>query len=371
MCTTTDTKLRDPVDGAPLTRIDAAPTSAARGVFQTIARERVASRLREAIAACSENSNLTQVVDLIHEALDNAEAARLTADLDRASIATRGAPRTMARTCGEPVSEFLLIPFGRVELDRPLAGGDFEFTSDHAETLRAWFAGIDRRLAIDYEHQSFDHLNPRPDGLRPAAGWIGQLEIRDDGLWATDVEWTDRGTALLRSCEYQYFSPVIYWADEEFTQIVSLGPVALTNDPAMRGVRPLTTDSAEGEADDEPVVAIAASRANDDDVSEITMLRRQLRAQEADTFVERGMRQGRIVEATSLDWRDDYLRNPDEAVARLSRAPIVLPPGRVTRPETPTTPIAPTFSSAGASDIDPADLRAFDLAVSAGRVRGV
>ena len=41
-----------------------------------------------------------------------------------------------------------------------------------------------RKLAIDYEQQSFDRFNTRPDGLRPAAAWIGGLEIRDNGLWA-------------------------------------------------------------------------------------------------------------------------------------------------------------------------------------------
>ncbi len=353
----------------------AAAPRAAPGVFQRMARERVTAKLRAAIAAC-QNDDIEPARELIQAALDSADAASVTAILDtaRTSVAMRAAPRTLARSCGRPVDEFLLIPFGRVELDRPLAGGDFEFTRDHAETLTTWFAGIDRRLAIDYEHQSFDQFNPRPDGLRPAAGWIGQLAIRADGLWATEVEWTDRSAALLGACEYQYFSPVIYWADEDYTRIISLGPVALTNDPAMRGVKPLTSgDALEGEPH-AAAAPIAASRAPEnvpDAADEIAALRRRLMVQEADTFVERGLRQGRIVASTSLDWRYDYLRDPAEAVARLARTPVVLPPGRIVEPGRDVEAPRPDVGSAGDSAMELEDLRAFERALTAGRVRGV
>src|SRR5262249_51765447 len=137
------------------------------------------------------------------------------------------------------VGEFLLIPFGDVQVERPLAGGDFVFTREHAAAAVAWFESIGRKLAIDYEHQSFALHNTRPDGLRPAAGWIGGLQIRGDGLWAADVTWTDRARELLAGGEYRYFSPVIFWADEDYASLAALGPVALTNDPAMHGVQPL------------------------------------------------------------------------------------------------------------------------------------
>src|SRR5690606_10386889 len=102
---------------------------------------------------------------------------------------------------GDPVAAFLLIPFGVVQVERPSAGGDFVFTRRHAESAKRWFDAIGRKLAIDYEHQSFDQFNTRADGLRPAAGWIGGLEVREDGLWATNVTWTERARELLRSGE--------------------------------------------------------------------------------------------------------------------------------------------------------------------------
>ncbi|MCK4342419.1 MAG: hypothetical protein KAY37_11930 [Phycisphaerae bacterium] len=132
---------------------------------------------------------------------------------------------------GLPVAEVLLIPFGHVEVDRPMSGEPFVFTRRQAVQ---WFTLMGRKLAIDYEHQSL--ADNRNDGLKPAAGWIGRLEVRGDGLWACEIEWTERATGLLSRGEYRYFSPVIYWAGNYGGDVGSLGPVALTNDPAMRRV---------------------------------------------------------------------------------------------------------------------------------------
>jgi hypothetical protein len=138
---------------------------------------------------------------------------------------------------GAPVDQFLLIPFGYVEVDRAAAGGSFTFTREMAAQAVAAFVAGGRRLAIDYEHQTIGgEFNRRADQLAPAAGWIGKLEVRTDGLWATAVEWTARARELIGSGEYAYFSPVIDWTDETRTAVQALGPVALTNDPAMRGV---------------------------------------------------------------------------------------------------------------------------------------
>lgn len=272
----------------------------------------------------------------------------------------------LSQTRGEPVREFLLIPFGEVTVERPIAGEDFVFTRAHAEAARHWFSQMGRKLAIDYEHQSFDRLNSRCDGLRPAAGWIGGLEVRDDGLWATDVTWTDRAAELLRTGEYRYFSPVIFWTTEDHTEIAALGPVALTNDPAMRGVTPLAASKQPEESSDDVQAALAAAQ------EEISLLRRQLALEEANAFIERGLRLGKIVDSTSTDWRDDYLRDPEVAEQRLSRAPVLLPPGRmialdrhghIAPVQKPTLHSKPSHNH-----IDLEDLAAFEQAAAAGRV---
>jgi hypothetical protein len=327
-------------------------------------RARIQERLGEALSLLDEDppAESSEIIEIVAEVLDRLRALELTEslDMDDASSETDPAgeaepqPAVLAARRAEPKSEWLLIPFGLVHCERPLSGGDFEFTRRHAESAVLWFERLGRQLAIDYEHQSFDALNSREDGLRPAAGWIGGLEIRADGLWAVDVSWTDRARQLLATGEYRYFSPVIYWTDAQANEVAGLGPVALTNDPAMVGL---------------PALA-AARESVADTAAEISRLKRQLCLQEADTFVERGMRTGKIVEATSLDWRDDFLRDPEEAALRLSRAPVLLPPGRMTQDTQPQTiPTKTTLSRSG--EISGEDLQAYDAAYSAGRVHHV
>ncbi len=369
-------------------------------VLREAATRALLRRLNRAAEVIRANSGAAEagVCELLSEALDQArswEAARSATGGSGAARTEREGEIEGARLAftalrgnpGEPVREFLLIPFGSVQMDRPAAGGSFEFTRRHAESARRWFEQIGRKLAIDYEHQSYDRFNTRPDGLRPAAGWIGRLEVRDDGLWATDVTWTQRATELLRTAEYRYFSPVIYWTDDEQTDVAALGPVALTNDPAMRGVPALAAsrhredparlaeedESDDAQQTDEP--ALLQERLREAE-HEISTLRRRLSHQEADTFVERGMRLGKIVDATALDWRAEYLRSAEAAEERLQRAPALLPQGRfLERDERGhVKPLSRGRESVGHSvlrrwGVEPADLEAFERAAAEGRVQ--
>lgn len=320
-----------------------------------------------------------------HAAPDDAAARRSVAPPTAGSTECRLAFTALSGGV-EPVGEFLLVPFGDVAVERPAAGGDFTFTRRHGESAVSWFERIGRKLAIDYEHQSFDRLNTRPDGLRPAAGWIGGLEVRDDGLWAVDVTWTRRAAELLRSGEYRYFSPVIYWVDEDFSDVAALGPVALTNDPAMRGVRPLAARRSAEDGGEETqaragvldAAELVPRRDLEAAEEQIATLRGRLAAQEADTFVERGMRLGKIVDGTSVDWREDYLRDPERAEVRLSRAPVLLPPGRVVKLDARGNPAPVGMGAGGATSaallrrwgIEPEDLAAYEQALAEGRIKG-
>lgn len=309
----------------------------------------------------------------------------------------------LARESVEILAEFLLIPFGDIEVERPIAGDSFTFTAEHARAAKQWFDRLGRKLVIDYEHQSFDDFNTRTDGLRPAAGWIANLDVREDGLWATQVTWTDRAKELINAGEYRYFSPVIYWSDENYTTLIGLGPVALTNDPAMRNITELVPrrnaadmngDGGEGDLPDGDGLvdnlptggghlrraqpALAADSPMEEQVTvlraQLRTLRKRLRAQEADAFVERGLRLGKITDATSLDWRDDYLRDADVAELRLSRAPVILPPGRVIDRDVPATLLNRATARrellGGTSwGAEAEDLAAYERAAAAGRIR--
>lgn len=343
---------------------------------------------------------LAQALATLREAQDQLEAWQLAQVSDPPRHGGVGPPHSrlafaaLRHSTPEPLNEFRLIPLGVIEVERPVSGGDFVFTRKHAESAVAWFERIGRKLAIDYEHQSFERFNTRSDGLRPAAGWIGGLEVREDGLWATGVTWTPRAAELLRSGEYRYFSPVIYWTDDEHSDVAALGPVALTNDPAMRGVAPLAASRARGES---PAAEGAAEDARDADrlersdaegadvlarlaaaEEEVELLRRKLELQEADTFIERGLRLGKVVDSTAMDWRDDYLRDRAAAELRLERAPVLLPPGRVLKLDAQGRVRSGRGVrrelEAGAGvlrrwGIEAADLEAFDRAQAEGRVR--
>lgn len=122
-----------------------------------------------------------------------------------------------------------LLPLGEVKL----VDGREPFTVDSEALeaiIHAWRArGTD--LVIDYEHQTLG------GGKAPAAGWIKDLEIREDGLWGR-VEWTAAARAHLEAREYRYFSPVLN-IDVDTRRPTSLMNLALTNTPAIRHIPPL------------------------------------------------------------------------------------------------------------------------------------
>jgi len=108
---------------------------------------------------------------------------------------------------------------------------------------------------IDYEHQTLGGTYSAPAGLAPAAGWLKALEyVPGEGLWA-NVEWTEKARAALAAREYRYLSPVVIVRTSD-RRAVELHSVALTNTPAIRGMKPLVnkdgtnaTETPEGPAD--------------------------------------------------------------------------------------------------------------------------
>lgn len=130
---------------------------------------------------------------------------------------------------GAPPGEFRIFPFGQVETTK----GAFLVDEESARMVLERWREYGNRLSIDYEHQA---LEPVTNGPVPAAGWF-DLELREDGLWAINVEWTERARELLAAREYRYFSPAFY--TDEKGRIVELINLALTNIPATKRMQPL------------------------------------------------------------------------------------------------------------------------------------
>jgi phage I-like protein len=107
-------------------------------------------------------------------------------------------------------------------------------------------------LLVDFDHFSHDPAQPTT-----AAGWIGALEHRGDGLYA-QIRWSDLGHQALTGGRYRLASPVWNRADcDQWTaaagpdgrETVHLRPrrldrLALTNDPNLPGLAPLSNRSA-------------------------------------------------------------------------------------------------------------------------------
>ncbi len=102
-------------------------------------------------------------------------------------------------------------------------------------------------LLVDFDHASHDPAQPTT-----AAGWIGGLEHRGDGLYA-QIRWSDLGHQALTGGRYRLASPVWNRADcDQWTaaatdgrEVMHLRPrrldrLALTNDPNLPGLMPLS-----------------------------------------------------------------------------------------------------------------------------------
>jgi hypothetical protein len=117
------------------------------------------------------------------------------------------------------------------------------------EARAAHFPG----LLVDFDHASHDPAQPST-----AAGWIGGLQHRGDGLYA-QIRWSDLGHQALTGGRYRLASPVWNRADcDQWTapagdgrDAVHLRPrrldrLALTNDPNLPGLMPLSNRMEEG-----------------------------------------------------------------------------------------------------------------------------
>lgn len=103
-------------------------------------------------------------------------------------------------------------------------------------------------LLVDYDHFSLD-----ADKSSAAAGWITELQNRADGVYAK-IRWSDEGELAVNGGRYRYCSPVFDLANCEDlgngqVRPLSLTNLALTNDPRLKTLRPLTNrDTSAGSA---------------------------------------------------------------------------------------------------------------------------
>lgn len=138
----------------------------------------------------------------------------------------------------EAPERVLIVPWGRNDRH----DGDFFIVDEAAAAeilaaYRARYSGTDRML-FDYEHHSQGGEFAAPDGKVVAAGWIDDLDVvPGEGIYAM-VEWTPRAAEHIGNREYKYISPVVLVKRSD-RRVAAIDSVALTNRPAIRGIRPL------------------------------------------------------------------------------------------------------------------------------------
>jgi phage I-like protein len=103
--------------------------------------------------------------------------------------------------------------------------------NDQPQALVAEFNRVGRPLPLDQDHAS--DLAASEGRPAPAAGWIEELEVREDGSVWGRVAWTPRGVELVRNREYRYISPAFFY-DKASTRILRMVSAALTNQPNLR-----------------------------------------------------------------------------------------------------------------------------------------
>lgn len=155
-------------------------------------------------------------------------------------------PRTIAACTFGVVSasEVQLLPGAdfRLQDGRFTDAPPFRITADIAARLIAQLEARETRFLIDYEHQTL--ATDESGQPAPAAGWASRFEWREGaGLFAVDVEWTERARAMIDAGEYKYLSPVFAFEVEtgEITRLLHAG---LTNFPAIDGMDELAARAA-------------------------------------------------------------------------------------------------------------------------------
>ena len=133
-----------------------------------------------------------------------------------------------------PVSEFLLFGYGVTQT----AYGPVNLTAASAlECIRRYqedTANRDGYLDIDIAHLSQTDI---PDPSAHMSVGKFKLELRDDGLWVTALEYTPEIFEAIAEQKIKYYSPVILTDSDNV--IVRILQLAVTNIPAMKTARPL------------------------------------------------------------------------------------------------------------------------------------
>ncbi|UVK45361.1 phage protease [Mesorhizobium sp. AR07] len=158
--------------------------------------------------------------------MHNALAALLSAAL----VASHSTALTAADADGEKWVQ--LVPAGTFSG----RNGQGPWTTGDKASMETIVANT-RQLAgstepvIDYDHQAVFAAVPGVGGRAPAAGWIKEFKVRDDGIWGR-VKWTASAASAIKAEEYRYLSPV-FFHEKTTGRVLAIRMAGLTNTPNL------------------------------------------------------------------------------------------------------------------------------------------
>lgn len=140
-----------------------------------------------------------------------------------------------------PPKEIKLFPLGLVTSQK----GNFLIDEESYNSILNHFKAHHVDIPIDYEHQTLQ------DVQAPAAGWIKDLLLKQDGVYAS-VEWTKKAAQYLTDKEYRYLSPVVSVRESDRKALL-LHSAALTNTPAIDGMTAIVNSAKSGNPSKTPM----------------------------------------------------------------------------------------------------------------------
>lgn len=268
-----------------------------------------------------------------------------------------------------------LLPFGAI------VGRDGRsFYLGDPEKIISIFNNNNIDLVIDYEHQTeFAAKNGQP---APAAGWIKDLEMRDNGIWGL-VEWTEKARQMIENKEYRFISPVMTYSRTS-GEVMRLLHAGLTNKPNLEltALSSQQHDTQKGTGANQPadfkVLAVAVNstqatmhslnqifgldedaspddlvkavnneqQKHDNSLISIQYLLPLLRlinensaaskSEERDRKIKSWLLEGKITPAMVVSMREAYDKAPEAISAMMEKAVPVLKAGMMTFPESPS-----------------------------------
>lgn len=161
-------------------------------------------------------------------------------------------------------------------------------TEDAGRRIIAELAGKSNALLVDYEHQS---LNTGKNGQPvPAAAWCKEFIWQEDGLYAINIDWTEKAAAMIANREYRYLSPVFTYNSKtgEVAALISMG---LTNTPGLDGLTDLAALNAQQETGMDKLLEelrwmlnLPTASTGDEILAELDKLKTQLQGAKAENL---------------------------------------------------------------------------------------